>query len=143
CLVGDHPEPTERSVVAGERALDVARATTPDDLLILLLSGGASALAEAPAVPLDDLRRATKLLLASDADIGEINTVRRHLSRLKGRGLLRACPGRVLLLAISDVRGDDLSAIGSGPVTDDATTFDDALAVLEKRGLLEAVPPAV
>lgn len=143
CLIGDHPEPTKRSVIAGERALQLAAATGPDDVLLVLLSGGASALAEAPAVPLDDLCRTTWLLLRSGASIHEVNTVRRHLSRLKGGGLLRAARGRVILLALSDVARDDIATIGSGPASADPTTFADALDVLETHGLTEAVPPSV
>lgn len=142
-IESDHPEPTARSVAAGERALELARATGPDDALLVLLSGGASALAEAPAVPLDDLVRTTRLLLRSGADIREVNTVRRHLSRLKGGGLLRAARGRVVVLAISDVAGDDLAALGSGPAAPDATTFADARAALARHGLWDAVPPSV
>lgn len=143
CLVGDHPRPTERSVRAGERLLEAARACGADDLLVVLLSGGASALAEAPAVPLADLARTTDLLLRSDAPISEVNVVRRHLSRLKGGRLAQACAGEVVVLAISDVEGGDLAALGSGPASPDPSTFDDALAVLRKRGLLEAAPPSV
>lgn len=143
CLVGDHPTPTERSVRAGERLLELARATPPDGLLILLLSGGASALAEAPAVPLADLARANDLLLKSDAPIGEINVVRRHLSRLKGGRLAQACRGEMVVLGISDVPRDDAAALGSGPATADATTFGDALRVLRSRDILDAAPASV
>jgi glycerate-2-kinase len=143
CLVGDHPEPTERGVAAGERALELAAATGPDEVLLLLLSGGASALAEAPAVPLDDLRRVTQLLLRSGADVAELNIVRRHLSRLKGGGLLRATRGRIVVLAISDVEGDDPAALGSGPAAADATTYADALRVLREHDLLDVAPRSV
>lgn len=111
--VGGHPIPDEASLRAGERALDLARATGPDDLLIVLLSGGASAMAEAPRVPLADLQRATKLLLASGAPIEEVNAVRVALSRLKGGGLARACRGEILTLAVSDV--DEEATLGAGP----------------------------
>jgi glycerate 2-kinase len=143
CLVGDHPVPTERSVRAGERVLDVARACGPDDLLLVLLSGGASAMAESPAVPLADLQRTTDLVLRAGADVRDLNAVRKHLSRVKGGRLLQACRGEVLLLAISDVAGEDLATLGSGPVTPDPTTFADALEVLDQRGVLESVPPSV
>lgn len=143
CLVGDHPVPTAGSVTAGERALALARATPKDGLLVVLLSGGASALVEAPAVPLADMTRATELLLRSDAPIEDLNTVRRHLSRIKGGRLAAACAGEVVLLAISDVAGGRLEALASGPVSPDPTSFEDALAALAKRGLLDAVPPSV
>ena len=139
--VGGHPLPDAQSVAAGERALALAGATGPGDLLLVLLSGGASAMAEAPAVPLDDLRRTNELLLASGAPIEEINTVRRHLSRLKNGGLARACRGEILVLAISDV--DDAATLGSGPTVADATTPSDAIDVLRTRGILDAVPRAV
>ena len=143
CLVGDHPVPTARSVKAAERALDVARACGPDDLLLLLLSGGASAMMEAPAVPLADLQRATDLLLRAGADVRDLNCVRRHLSRVKGGRLAQACRGETLVLAISDVPGEDLAALGSGPAAADPTTYADALEVLAMRGVLDAVPPSV
>lgn len=136
--VGGHPLPDEESVRAGERALELAAATGPDDLLVVLLSGGASAMAEAPSIPLADLRRVNELLLRSGAPIHEVNVVRRHLSRLKGGGLARACRGEILLLAISDA--DDLATLGSGPASADASTFRDALDVLARRGLLDAAP---
>lgn len=140
CMVSDHPTPTQRSVDAGERALALARATGPDDVLLVLLSGGASALAEAPVIPLAELQQITKQLLASGAPIHEINTVRRHLSRLKGGGLLREARGRVVLLAISDVSGDKLEDIGSGPASVDPTTVDDARAIAIKHDLPEGLP---
>ncbi|HWH08817.1 MAG TPA: DUF4147 domain-containing protein, partial [Candidatus Thermoplasmatota archaeon] len=123
--------------------LDVARACAPGDLLVLLLSGGASAMAESPVVPLADLQRTTDLLLRAGADIRDVNCVRKHLSRLKGGRLLQACRGDVLLLAISDVPGGDLSTLGSGPAAADPTTFRGALEVLEMRGVLDAVPTSV
>ncbi|MEA3199022.1 MAG: glycerate 2-kinase [Thermoplasmata archaeon] len=143
CIVGGHPTPTAGSVEAGERALALAQACGPDDLLLVLLSGGASALCEAPAVPLADLARVNDLLLRADAPIEEVNTVRRHLSRLKGGGLARACRGEILLLAISDVEPGDLASLGSGPVSADPTTFADARDVLARHGLLDAVPASV
>lgn len=143
CLVGEHPTPGDGSVRAGERVLAAARATGEDDLLILLLSGGASALAESPDVPLADLQRTTDLLLRAGAPIADVNCVRKHLSAIKGGRLLQACRGEVLLLAISDVPGGDLSTLGSGPVSADPTTFGDALDVLARRGVHDAVPRSV
>lgn len=139
--VGGHPIPDEESLRAGERALELAAATREGDLLVVLLSGGASAMAEAPLVPLADLRRANELLLASGANIEETNTVRRHLSRLKNGGLARACRGQILTLAISDV--DDAATLASGPTIADATTPADARAALERRGLWDVVPASV
>lgn len=142
-IVGGHPLPDEGSVRAGERALAMARATGPDDLLLVLLSGGASASCEAPDVPLADLARTTALLLRADAPIAEVNAVRRHLSRVKGGRLARACRGEVLVLALSDVEPGDLASLGSGPCAPDPTTFADALDVLARHGLLDAVPSSV
>lgn len=143
CLVGGHPEPDEGSAKAGSRLLEMARATGPEDTLLLLVSGGASALAEAPAVPLADLQRTTRLLLRGGADIAETNAVRKHLSHLKGGGLLRAARGRVVVLAISDVAGDDLATLGSGPAAADPTTFADAISALRRHGLWDAAPASV
>jgi glycerate-2-kinase len=140
---GGHPFPTEASLDAGARMLQLARATGPDDLLILLLSGGASALAESTGVPLADLRRMQEMLLRSGATIAEINCVRRHLSELKGGGLARACRGELLVLAISDVEPEDLASLGSGPACADPTTHRDAIDVLGRHGLLESAPTSI
>ncbi|HUR68580.1 MAG TPA: DUF4147 domain-containing protein [Candidatus Thermoplasmatota archaeon] len=139
--VGGHPFPTDESVRAGERILQLARATAPDDLLIVLLSGGASAMCEAPMVPLADLRRATGALLASGAPIDEVNLLRRHLSWLKNGGLARECRGEVLVLAVSDV--DEPATLASGPTLADGSSPQQALAMLERRGLAEAMPSSV
>ena len=111
----------------------------------MLLSGGASALLPAPAegLTLDDKQRTTDLLLRAGATIHELNAVRKHLSRLKGGGLASAAaPARVITLVLSDVVGDDLSTIASGPTVPDPTTFADALEVLARRRLLSKVPEA-
>lgn len=142
-LTGSHPVPDERSVEAGERLLELARATGPEDTLVLLVSGGASAMVEAPEVPLPDLRRVTAQLLAAGATIQETNCVRKHLSAVKGGRLAAACRGRVVSLVLSDVPGDDLAVVGGGLAVPDATTFADALAVLDRHHLLESAPPSV
>jgi hydroxypyruvate reductase len=133
--IGGHPVPTAGSLAAGERALAIARGAGPDDVLLVLLSGGASALMAAPAagVTLADKRAATAQLLREGADIHELNTVRKHLSRIKGGRLAAAAAARTLCLAISDVVGDDVSVIGSGPCVGDPTTFAEALAVAARR----------
>jgi glycerate 2-kinase len=145
-----HPTPDEASVRAAERALALVGAATERDLVLVLLSGGASALWAAPAAGLDLATKTalTHALLKCGADIHEMNTVRRHVSRVKGGRLRKATVARMLTLAISDVPGDDPAAIGSGPTFADPTTLADARAVLERRrpameaiGL--AVPPAV
>ena len=137
-----HPVPDARSVAAAEMVLQTARSAHERDLLVVLLSGGASALMALPAegLSLDDKQRTVRLLLAAGADIGELNTVRKHLSAIKGGRLALACAGSTLTLAISDVVGDDLSVIGSGPTVADPATWSDALAVLDRRGGRAAYP---
>jgi hydroxypyruvate reductase len=143
-----HPIPADGSVRAARRALQVAREMrVKDGDLVVLLSGGASAMLAAPigGLSIGDKAETTRLLLASGCPIHEINTVRKHLSAIKG-GRLAAAAGRSLTLAISDVVGPveaDPAIIGSGPSTADDTTYADALRVLEKRGLLDEVPAAV
>jgi len=140
-LVGAHPVPDERSAAAGQALVDAARAIGSDEPVLLLLSGGASALVGAPlpGVTLDELRRATDTLVRSGASIGEINTVRRHLALVAGGRLAQACRGRIDALVISDVIGSDPAAIGSGPVSPDPTTIDQARAIGLERGLDEAL----
>jgi glycerate-2-kinase len=141
-----HPLPDARSDAAGGAALALAASAAPEDVLVVLLSGGASALLSSPAPGLDPeaLRVTTELLLRSGADIAELNCVRKHLTRVSGGRLAAATPARrVLVLAISDVPGDDLATLASGPCAPDPTRFADALAVLARRGLLDEVPEAV
>jgi glycerate-2-kinase len=135
-ILSAHPVPDERSVRAGRAALAVAGAVGPGECLVVLLSGGASALMTVPAsgVSLESKREVTRRLLRADADIQAINCVRKHLSDVKGGRLAAACAGRTLTLAISDVVGDDPSVIGSGPTVGDPTTFTDALAVVDACG---------
>ena len=142
---GGHPLPNAASVAAALHALDAARQVGPDDLLLVLLSGGGSALMAAPAAPvtLDEKQKTARRLMEAGADIYELNTVRKHLSGIKGGQLAAAVRGRTLTLAISDVVGDDLSVIASGPTVADNSTFADALEVLARRGGLEAYPEAV
>ena len=145
-LSASHPVPDARGIAAARAVESLARSLSKDDLLVVLLSGGASALLPAPAegLTLEDKARTTSLLLRAGATIHELNAVRKHLSWLKGGGLARAAaPARVVTLVLSDVVGDDLSTIASGPTVPDATTFGDALAVLERHGLRGEVPAAV
>jgi hydroxypyruvate reductase len=141
--VAGHPVPDERGLAAALEAEALLEGLGRDDVLLLLLSGGASALmpAPSPGLRLEHKARTTSLLLRAGATIQELNTVRKHLSRLKGGGLARrAAPARVISLVLSDVVGDDLSTIASGPTVPDPTTFDGALGVLEKRRVLSKVP---
>jgi glycerate 2-kinase len=131
-IAGAHPVPTEASEAAGRRALAFAQSLGPDDDLLILLSGGASALMAVPAdgITLDDKRRTTALLLRGGADIHALNTVRKHLSAIKGGRLAAATRATCRALAISDVIGDDLSVIASGPTVPDASRFADALDIV-------------
>jgi hydroxypyruvate reductase len=145
-LLAGHPVPDERGLAAAAAVRALAEGLGRDDLLLALLSGGASALLPAPVagVTLADKAAVTSLLLRAGAPIQELNTVRKHLSRLKGGGLARAAaPARVVCLALSDVVGDDLSTIASGPTVPDPTRYADALRILAARGVLESCPPAV
>jgi len=133
-----HPIPDAAGLAAAERALSLADSGGPNDLVLVLVSGGASANWIAPAAGLsfEDKQSVTRALLRSGAHIGEINTVRKHLSRIKGGRLARhAYPARVVTIAISDVPGDDPAVIGSGPTVPDPTTLADARAVIGKYKL--------
>jgi glycerate 2-kinase len=139
-----HPFPDERSVKAAGTALEIARGTADRDLLVVLLSGGASALMALPAanLTLADKQQTVRLLLAAGADITELNTVRKHLSAIKGGRLASTAGATTMTLAVSDVIGDDLSVIGSGPTVPDPSTFEMALDVLDRRGGRGAYPAA-
>jgi len=140
-----HPFPDEGSVSGAKRALDIASSTRRDDVLVVLLSGGGSALMTLPAngLALHDKRETARTLMEAGADIHELNTVRKHLSAIKGGQLAAAAHGPVLTLAISDVVGDDLSVIASGPTVPDDSTFADALAIIDRRGGRGRYPSAV
>ncbi len=141
-----HPVPDERSVAAARRIVQVVQGLTKDDLVLLLLSGGGSALACLPSAGLSlaDLQQVTNLLLKSGATINEINTVRRHLDDFKGGGFLRmAHPARVAVLVLSDVIGNSLEAIASGPAIKHDTSYADALAILQKFGPVAETPAKV
>ena len=127
-----HPVPDARSLAAGSAALEFVSELREDDLLVCLISGGGSALMTAPVVPLEDMQALTTALLACGARIDEINTLRRHLDRVKGGGITKATKTRVLSLILSDVVGSPLEAIASGPTAPDPTTKEDALAVMKK-----------
>lgn len=142
-LEASHPLPDERSVNAARQIADLAAKAGPDDLLIVLLSGGGSSLITLPAdgITLDDLRTTNDQLIKSGAAINEVNAVRKHLDRIKGGGLAGCAGGApVVTLILSDVIGDALDVIASGPTTADISTFDQAMDVLQKYGLWAAVP---
>ena len=136
-IPSSHPLPDARSVAAGRRAIEVAQQTDRDETLVVLLSGGASALMAVPAgtLTLEDKRTAVNALLKGGADITALNTVRKHLSAVKGGRLAAAASGPTVCLAISDVVGDDLSVIGSGPTVPDPSTYRDAWNYIERLGV--------
>jgi glycerate 2-kinase len=141
-----HPVPDQRGVDGARRMADIAASAGREDVVLCLISGGASALLPAPPPPitLEEKQTMTRLLLACGADIHELNAVRKHLSQLKGGQLARlAAPARVEALLLSDVIGDDLDTIGSGPTAPDRSTFADAAAVLEKYQLGDRVPASI
>lgn len=140
-----HPVPDAAGLTAVDRLRSLLRQQGQDDLVFVLLSGGASSLLPAPAsgLTLADKQQTTQLLLKSGATIQEMNTVRKHLSVLKGGQLAAATQAQVIALILSDVIGNDLGTIGSGPTAPDPTTFEDARMVLERYGLSGTIPAAV
>jgi hydroxypyruvate reductase len=139
-----HPVPDEAGVAAAGRILELVRGLSGEDLALCLLSGGASALLTlpAPGIALADKQALTRTLLRSGATIGEINTVRKHLSAIKGGRLAAAAsPARIASFAISDVPGDDPAVIGSGPTIADPTSFADARRILAQYGIVP--PPSI
>ena len=145
-VVAGHPIPDARGETAAEGILRLARDAGPEDLVLCLISGGGSALTPAPVggVTLAEKQAVTRLLLECGATINELNAVRKHLSRLKGGQLARAAhPAPVVALLLSDVIGDPLDVIASGPTAPDPTTFADALAILDRFGLRGRVPASV
>ena len=141
-----HPVPNEAGEAGTKRILEMAQAADAKTLVVCLLSGGGSALLVAPAegMTLRDKQQATALLLQAGASIDELNAVRKHLSAVKGGRLAQAAyPAQVVTLLLSDVIGDRLDVIASGPTAPDGSTFDDALAVIAKYGLREKMPARV
>lgn len=143
---GGHPVPDEAGAAAAGEIVDMAQECGADDLVLCVFTGGASALTPAlqPGVPLEDMRALTGLLLDCGADIHDINTLRKHLSRFSGGRLAAAAhPAALLGLIVSDVVGDDLDVIASGPTVPDSSTFADCLRVIERHGLRWRLPPSV
>ncbi len=142
-LEASHPVPDRRGVEAGAKLAELLAGADEHTLILCLLSGGGSALmvAPAPGISLNDKRRATSLLLACGADIAEINAVRKHLSTVKGGGLARlASPARVISLIVSDVVGDRLDVIASGPTVGDGSTWAQVGDIFDRYGLWEKLP---
>ncbi len=145
-LQGGHPVPSPASVSATTALADFLNSNGENDLVLCLISGGGSALMTLPAdgTDLEELQALTRLLLACGANIGEMNTLRKHLDRVKGGGLARlAAPARVVALILSDVIGSPLDVIASGPTVADSTTYSQALSILQKYHLEEQTPPGI
>lgn len=141
-----HPIPDQAGLIAGQKMLRLIERSEPEDLIIALWSGGASSLLPAPVkgVGLEGKKRITQLLLKSGATIQEINTVRKHLSRIKGGQLgLYAAPRPLVSLILSDVKDNRLDVIASGPTVADQTTYDDAIRVLKQHGLWDKIPKRI
>ncbi len=142
CYEAGHPVPDENSFAATEKALNLVSGLTPDDTVLFLLSGGGSALFEKPLIPGSELQDITRQLLACGADIVEINTIRKRLSAVKGGRFAMACaPARVYSIVLSDILGDPLDMIASGPAYPDASTSAQALEIAE-RYYLRLTPEA-
>jgi len=141
-----HPIPDDNGVSGSQRIAEIARQAGSDDLVVCLISGGASALLPLPAPPvtLEEKQRSTQLLLRCGANIHELNCVRKHISLIKGGQLARlAYPATVLTLILSDVTGDDLDTIGSGPTVPDRSTFAQAREILHRYGIWKESPESV
>lgn len=138
-IVGSHPIPDQKSVQAAQRMIEYSKNIGKNDLVICLISGGGSSLMTylADGIVLKNIQDLTSKLLNKDANINEINTIRKHLDKMKGGGLLSLLyPAQVISLILSDVIGDDISMIASGPTVADKTTYHDAFEVLEKYDLM-------
>lgn len=146
CLEAAHPVPDEAGIFGARAIEDLAKSAGPKDLVLCLISGGASALLPAPVagVSLAEKQQTTQLLLACGATIHELNCVRKHLSTLKGGRLAQMVyPARLETLILSDVIGDPLDVIGSGPTVPDTSTLEDVWAIFEKYGLVAKLPASV
>jgi glycerate-2-kinase len=142
-FVGGHPIPNELSINGADKAIEITKKCEKNDLLIILISGGGSALLAKPRVELKDLQKTTDLLLKSGANINEINTIRKHLSFVKGGQLIKDVKCQTLSLIISDIIGDPLEFIASGPTYPDSTKFVDADKIIKKYKLEEKLPTKV
>ena len=144
-IEASHPLPDPRGIRATKQILRISQSLTKQDLLIVLLSGGASSLlcAPAPGLTLSDKRRTTNMLLRCGANIHECNAVRKHLSAIKGGQLAQATSAKILTVTTSDVMGDDVATIGSGPTVPDPTTFQDAKTILDHHQIWSKVPERI
>jgi glycerate 2-kinase len=142
-IVGGHPLPAEGSVRGAEKIISLFQGCTENDCVIVLISGGGSALFEKPRVPFEDLQQTTDLLLRSGVGIEDFNTIRKHLSQVKGGQLAGYTKGFIISLIISDIVNDPVSSIASGPTSPDPTTFSDAKKILTRYKLWEKIPMTV
>ena len=141
-----HPMPDDAGIAGAQAVLDQVQGLGSDDLVLVLISGGGSALTPAPVagITLAEKQALTKALLACGADIREMNALRKHISRIKGGQLARAAaPARVFTLILSDIVGDPLDAIASGPTVPDPRTYADALAILDKYRIRQGIPSSI
>ncbi len=143
--VGGHPLPTQKSFDSTKKLLEMMRECDEDDLFIYLLSGGSSALIELPIEPisLEDMQETTGFMLHNALDIHEVNTVRKHLSQIKGGRLAQVCKAQGVVLVVSDIIDNDLYSIGSAPLYGDRTTYQDAKDILEKKDIFYSMPSSV
>ena len=136
CCEAGHPVPDENSFAATGKALDLVKDLKAEDTVLFLLSGGGSALFEQPLIPGEELQDITRQLLACGADIVEMNTIRKRLSAVKGGRFAQECaPAKVFAIVLSDILGDPLDMIASGPAYPDSSTCEEALAIVKKYGL--------
>ena len=142
-ITGGHPIPNKMSIKGTEKIIQIVENCKESDLLIVVISGGGSALLCKPRTDLKDMQKTTNLLLKSGADINEINTVRKHLSFVKGGQLIKNVKCKVVSLIISDIVGDPLEFIASGPTYPDSTTYKDAKNILNKYDLSDEIPKSV
>lgn len=142
-ILASHPIIDKRSLIAGEKVIELAKETTTKDLIFILISGGGSSLVEKALISLEDYQILNKILLKKGLNIEEINIVRKHLSVIKGGKLINILKGKIYSLIISDVVGDDISTIASGPTYYDSSTFSDAFEILKKYEILNEVPKSV
>jgi hydroxypyruvate reductase len=145
-VYGDHPIPSDRSIASADSVIDFLKESTDDDLIICLISGGGSALVAKPinGITITELQQLTDALLKSGARIQEVNTIRKHIDAIKGGGLAKIAGNATMeALIVSDVLGDDLSMIASGPTCGDETTYAEAFSILDKYGLIEKTPQKI
>jgi glycerate 2-kinase len=142
-FAGGHPLPNQNSIIGTEKIIEMFEKCKKDDLIVVLISGGGSALFVKPRVNLEELQKTTDLLLKSGADIKEINTIRKHLSYVKGGQLAKFTKAKILSFIVSDIIGDPLEFIASGPTYPDSTTYNDAKKILKKYDLYRKIPDSV